>query len=130
MAASFSRIFLHWEVVLKRTRVLCCCWWWWHFDFYFFLDIFPLPFPFGFGVGTSKLGSDLTSDFVESSFLRVWYCVPPGWIFPWIALCSLSWPMPYFLIKAAWDIPFSNSTRQAWLIKFSSPRVCKACIAA
>ena len=97
---------------------------------YFFLDVFPLPFPLGFGVGTFRLGSNLTSTFAVSSFLWVWYCVLPGWIFPWITLYSLSQPMPYFLIKAAWDIPFSNSARQAWLIKFSSPRVCKACIAA
>ena len=97
---------------------------------YFFLDGLPQPLSLGVGVGIFRPGSDLTSTFTEPSFLWVWYCVPPGWIFPWIALYSLSQPMPYFLIRAACDTPFSNSARQAWLIRCSSPRVCKACIAA
>ena len=97
---------------------------------YFFLDGLPRPLPLGFHMGMFRPGSVLTSIFAEPSFLWVWYCVPPGRIFPWINLYSLSQPMPYFLIRAAWDTPFSNSTRQAWLTRYSSPRICKACIAA
>ena len=45
---------------------------------YGFIDVFPLPFPLGDRTGTS-LDSVLT---LVSSFLNIWYWVPPGLICP------------------------------------------------